>query len=566
MKYLFFLLILIPLSLTQPARAEVKVDWLFNSHMILQREMNTPIWGTAAPEETVTVKFAGQTKTAKAEKDGRWMLRLDPMPANSEAQVLQISGETGKVLKFDDVLVGDIWLCSGQSNMTFPIQKVKNPQETTARADNPQIRLFGIGGFNSSVREPRKEIQQHFGWEICRPERINPTSQYSAVAYIFGRDLQPAVGVPIGLISTSLGGSMAEAWIPYEAQAAEPRMKGYLESWKWVDSTIIALPRERSTDPTQYVDAKGQPVDSKDYCQRFNDWNRAWAKAKRAGQPLPTDFPEDFRRFGPNIAPLANSMDRPGVAYNCLLFSILPVGIKGVVWYQGESNVTARDPLDYVNTMTVLIREWRKSLGEVPFLIVQLPNFYRPKPEPVSGNWPTLREQQLLIEKNIPNTYAAVTIDMSDPDEGDHWHPRNKEIAGTRLAQLATHHIYGKTEVPYSGPRFASMSIEGEKVRVKFTHTDGGMVARAPIQSQVRASASPASPLKAFVLAGEDRVWKWADASIDGDTVIVTSPEVSKPVAVRYGWSDYPTCNLYNAAGWPASPFRSDDWPLMEEL
>lgn len=555
----------VALVLDKPAEGAVKVDWVFAPKMVLQREMNTPVWGTADPGETVTVSFAGQTKTATAEKDGRWMLRLDPMPANADGQVLRIEGQNGKPLAFDDVLVGDVWLCSGQSNMLYPISKVTNPQATTASADNRLIRMFSISGFNSSVREPRHSITQHWGWHVSSPTTVNPESNVSAVAYIFARDLQPAAGIPIGLITTSLGGSMAEAWIPLEVQAANPKMKGYVEDWKWVDSTLTALPKERSTDPDQYRDPAGNPVDSKDFAKRFRDWHDAWHKARREGQPLPTDFPENFRRFRVNIPPFPNSMERPGIAYNCQLAAIVPFGIKGVVWYQGESNATARDPRDYVNTMTVLIREFRKSFGDVSFLLVQLPGLPPPSPQPAAGNWPILREQQNLLEKNVPGTHTVVTIDMAAPDEPDRWHPKNKEIAGSRLARLASRLFYGKNDVVTSGPRYASMSLEGGKVRIKFTELGGGLVAHSPSQLKTPTSASPDSELKAFALAGEDKQWKWADAKIDGSTVVVSSPEVPKPVAVRYGWSDYPTCNLFNKAGWPATPFRSDDWPLEEE-
>jgi sialate O-acetylesterase len=257
-------------------------------------------------------------------------------------------------------------------------------------------------------------------------------------------------------------------------------------------------------------------------------------------------------------------MDRPGVAFNCQVAPIMPFGIKGVLWYQGETNTEARDPRDYRDTLGLLIREWRKGFGDVPFLVVQLPGFYPPSSEPAAGNWAILREQQALIEKTTPDTHMVATIDMCAPDEPDHWHPKNKEIAGRRLAQLALRRVYGKEGVTDSGPRYASMTVEGDAVRVGFADLGGGLVAHPPVQDKLPASASPDSPLKAFALAGEDRQWKWADARIDGDTVVVTSPGVPRPVAVRYGWSNFPTCNLYSKAGWPAAPFRSDNWPLDE--
>ena len=533
--------------------------------MVLQRDMNTPVWGTANPGDTVTIKFDGQTKTATAAADGRWMVRFDPMKANAQGQTLEISGTQGS-LKYEDVLVGDVWVCSGQSNMSFPAEAATGGTEAVQRLNNPLLRVFGVGGFNGNVRVPQTETSQHHGWYACTPDVAKYNKGYSAVAFFFGRALQPRAGVPIGLIAVSLGGSMAEAWIPRDVQRADPELSKYLKAWDWMDENVKTVGNPKPGEPRQFQRADGTLMSDKEYGQSFQDWRHAWDKVKPNG-PVPPGFPADFRRFMPHVTPCPDSMDRPGVAYDCMIAPLLPFGIKGVIWYQGEANAGSRDARDYVHVMTVLIQEWRKAFqsGDGPFLIVQLPNFGQVPTTPVNGNWATIRENELILEKKVPNVHVAVTIDMTRADEVQTWHPANKIIAGERLALVAEKRVYGENVVD-SGPRFASMSIQEDKVRVKFTNLGGGLVAHPPLQDTVPASASPDSEIKAFALAGEDHQWKWADAKIEGNTVVVSSPEVPKPVAVRYGWSNNPTCNLYNKAGLPASPFRSDDWPLVEEF
>jgi len=545
--------------------AEVRTDWLFRENMVLQREMKTPVWGTASAGETVTVKFAGQTKAGTADAGGNWLIRLDPMKANAVGQTLEITGDKG-ALKYENVLIGDIWFCSGQSNMAYPIFRATGGMEALGKFDNPQVRVFGLGGFNGKVREPQKQVSQHHGWYVCTPETAERNKNYSAVAFFFAQALQPEAGVPLGIIGASLGGSMAEAWISEDAQRADPKLASYVANWDWMDANVRTVGDPKPGEPRQYQLADGSVLSDKEYGQSFQDWRHAWDKVKPDGE-VPSGFPADFRRFMPHVTPVPDSMDRPGIAYNCMLAPLLPFGIKGVIWYQGEANAGSRDARDYEYVMGVLIREWRKGFasGDFPFLIVQLPNFNKPVPVPVKGNWATLREQQSLLEKNLPGVHVAVTIDMADPEEGDHWHPANKRIAGERLALVAAKHVYGR-DVAASGPRYHSMRVEGNTVRVKFTEPGGGLEARPPIQTKVPASATPGSPLKGFAVAGEDRQWAWADARIEGDEVVVWSESVPRPVAVRYGWQNAPTCNLYNKAGLPAAPFRSDDWPLVEEF
>jgi sialate O-acetylesterase len=492
-------------------RGEVKLPPHFGSHMVLQRDMKVPIWGTAGPGEAVTVAFAGQTKAARAGADGRWRVELDPMSASAESRPLVVAGANrDRAVRCDDVLVGEVWLCSGQSNMDFTVAKtekyyfagVDNEAQEVAAANFPLIRAFT--GEWLRRYEPQTDVPG--AWRACTPETAR---EFSAIGYFFARDLQKEIGSPVGLIVETFGASTAQAWIRREAIAADPRLKPVLDEF---DARVKAY-----SPPTE---------------EELKPWREAVAKARAEGKRPPR---------APRPDPVQDQHN-PTVMFNGMIAPIVPCAIRGVLWYQGESITDPKELFPLWNE--TLITDWRKLWGRertragvdpLPFYFVQLAALK------ANSNTPTVREQQTLALA-LPDTGMAVTIDIGDPDNV---HPKNKQDVGARLARIALARTYGRP-VEDSGPVYGSMQVAGGAVRLKFSHLGGGLVARG-------------GGLKTFVVAGSDGKFAPAAAQIEGDTVVVSSPEVLAPVAVRYAWENYPEgCNLYNVAGLPAAPFRTD--------
>ncbi len=467
-------------------RAELKLHALFTDHMVLQRDLPAPVWGTAEPGDEVIVSIAGQKKSAKAGADGKWMAKLDPIKAGGPHE-LSVSGKATLTVK--DVLVGEVWVCSGQSNMEQSVRGAANFEKEIAAADFPRIRLFTVP--KKPALAPQAEVVG--AWSICTPASV---PNFSAVAYYFGRDLQKAIDVPVGLIHTSWGGTAAELWTRLEVLAGNAELKGLADA----------------------------------HVKRVEAQKAAEEKAKAEGKPAP-------KTPGPGSTMLYNGMIAP----------LLPYGIKGAIWYQGESN--ASRAAQYRTLFPAMIKNWRDDWGqgEFPFLFVQLANFRANKNEkldhPVESSWAELREAQTM-SLATPKTGMAVIIDIGDATD---IHPKNKQDVGGRLALAAQHVAYGR-DLVYSGPIYESMKVEDGKARLSFKHAGGGLVSKG-------------DKLAGFAVAGEDKKFVWADAKIDGNTVIVSSAEVVKPAAVRYAWADYPECNLYNKENLPASPFRTDSWP-----
>ncbi|MGC8669464.1 MAG: sialate O-acetylesterase [Chthonomonadales bacterium] len=454
---------------------------LFTDNMVLQRGMRDPVWGWTTPGATVTVEVAGKRATAVADASGKWMARIGPFSAGGPF-TLNVKGPEQRTLH--NVMVGDVWLCSGQSNMQMGIANVNNAAEEIAHADYPSIRLFTVP--MEVAYAPRSTVSG--AWQVCTPQTISQDGWggFSAVAYFFGRALHQTLKVPIGLIHSSWGGTIAEAWTSAEA--------------------LQKLP---------------------DFAQRLEQVERIRA----AGE---ASLPANQRR-NPNVCT---------VLYNAMIAPLIPFGMKGVIWYQGESN--AGRAYQYRTLLPALIQDWRTrwNEGPFPFLIVQLANFLPVKPQPGEDEWAELREAQLLTAEHVPNCGLAVTIDIGDAAD---IHPKNKQEVGRRLA-LAALAIAYKRHLEYSGPIYKSYKREDSAIRLFFTHVDGGLVAHG-------------DTLQGFAIAGSDRKFVWADARIEGDTVVVSSQAVPDPVAVRYGWAINPVVNLYNREGLPASPFRTDDWP-----
>ena len=508
------------------ANAEVKLHALFTDGMVLQRDMKAPVWGTADDGEQVTVKFCGQDVSATSQ-GGKWMVKLDNLKAGGPF-MMTVAGKNTIELK--DVYVGEVWIGSGQSNMTMSVSGCVDAEQEIANSKNPMIRLYTVPRRVAS--EPKSDLEvkpaapgqkpsQECRWLECGPETV---PGFSAVLYFFGRDLQKSLNCPVGLIHSSWGGTPAQAWTSKEHLAAKPELKFYLEDYA---KALEMLPQAT---------------------ERFNKqmaaWKEAVQKAKAEGKPMP-------RPPGPPMGP--DNPHSPAGLYNGMIAPLIPYAIKGVTWYQGESN--AGQPVVYRTLFPAMIECWRKAWdeGDLPFLFVQLAAFKKISPEPQDTDWAWLREAQTMT-LSLPNTAEAVITDVGD--EGN-IHPRRKQQVGARLAFAARAIAYGE-KIEYSGPMYKEMKVDGNKAIISFTHVGSGLCGK-------EGSAPDANgELKGFTICGPDKKFVWGKAEIAGDTVVVSGPDVQTPVAVRYAWADYPICNLYNKEGVPACPFRTDTFEQVK--
>ncbi len=475
MKLRFALIIVSLALIASPMSAAITPNALFSDNAVLQQGRSVPVWGTANDGEQVTVTFQNQ-KVSTTAKDGKWMVKLKPLKAGGPF-TMTISGENTIELK--NILVGEVWIASGQSNMQWTVKNSANGDEAIANCADPMIRLFTVP--RKPALNPRSTVDA--SWVECTPETL---PDFSAVGYFFGRDLRKALNVPVGIIHTSWGGTRVQAWT----------------SGRCVDSPAA----ERKI----YLSVKD---------------------------------------------PLGNP-NRASVLYNGMIAPLIPYAIKGAIWYQGESN--AGEAYRYRTMFPTMIRNWREDWAQssdaaqsfdgaqddFPFLFVQLAP-WQPNPEtPAPGTWPELREAQLYTMQTVPNTGMAVITDYGDQQD---IHPKQKEPVGARLALAARAIAYGQ-KIVYQGPVYKSMKVKGDSVVLYFDSVGGGLVAKG-------------GPLKGFTIAGDDQKFVDARAEIVGKTVVVKSPRVAKPVAVRFGWLNCPDVNLFNAEGLPATPFRTDDWP-----
>ncbi len=492
--------------------AELKLPAIIGDHMVLQQKQANPIWGWDTPGTKVTVTFAGQTKTAEAREDGRWTVKLDALPVNAEPQVLAISGTTKKEIQ--DVLVGEVWMCSGQSNMGFTLQSDWNGDIEAAASKLKNLRLIKVPSVGT--QEPQKDFKG--AWQISSAESAKP---FSAVGFLFGRYIHEIVGVPVGLIDNSWGGSAAEAWVPRAELEKDARFKLLMEG-------------------TAQREAQNQSEKAKaDFAAATEKWKQAAEKAKAEGRPAPR-APQS-----PEAWLTGNA--RPGNIFNGKLFPTLGYGIKGVVWYQGESN--ASRAYEYADLVPFMIEQWRKvwAQGDFPFYWVQLADFRPQDAAPVGSTWAELRESQTKTMK-LPNTGQAVIIDLGEAKD---IHPRNKHDVAARLVRWALVKDYGM-QFPYRSPEFKTVQFDGAKATV--TIDCFGSFLR------------PFDLLEAvgFTVCGEDKVWHPAKGKILGkDRVEVTCDEVKNPIAVRYAWADNPVCNLFSNDGLPVTPFRTDDFEMI---
>jgi sialate O-acetylesterase len=498
-----FVVAILPCVLLIPgvARAAVTLAPVFSDHMVLQREKEVPVWGTATAGEKVTVEYAGKKAEATADDKGAFMAKLPPLKVGN-ATTLKITGDkTAEPVIFNDVLVGDVWICSGQSNMQWETRRARDGQAEADKAKFANLRLYQVPRRSST--QASKELERanpatqpvqtmQAMWAVCTPETA---IEFSAVGFFFARELlEKEPNVPIGLIQNAWGGMPVESFMSEEAINADPDFKVLLE--------------KRAAAATQEVRGPN-------------------------GGLRPPNGPQ----WATNI-------------YNRMVYPLLPCAIKGAIWYQGESNAPRAE--QYRKLFPAMIRDWRKQFGQgdFPFLFVQLANYgnrkEKPK-DPADSDWAELREAQTMALSAVPNAGMAVIIDIGETND---IHPKNKQDVGKRLALAAQKIAYGRDDAEFSGPSYREMQVQGEKVRVKFDHAKG---------LKTRGD----SPVKGFAVAGEDKKFVWADAKIEGEDVIVSSPQVAKPVAVRYGWADDPEVSLYNGADLPMSPFRTDDWPMI---
>jgi sialate O-acetylesterase len=619
---------------------------LFSDHMVLQRDREIPVWGWADPGERITVTLNGDSQSTDTGYDGRWQLTLPSQKAGGPF-VLTVQGK--KTITLKDVMVGEVWVLSGQSNMTFALSGAATAATAIPAAKYPEIRLFTV----PQERMLTPEQNPASTWKICTPDSAK---LFTAVGYFFGRELYQKLGVPIGLIHSAWPGTVAEDWASPESLRGPPELQPILRRWAEAPAQSKQLAEHPADFDLEFDDfelIKSNPSDPLVPFSNFNDgtarnslqglWTYDWQAAPdsifelsqpgrggsgyaarvygqlsysddsllhasfspdgspanmsqyaglrfyyrgagyfhyRSLQPSIYDYDDyisqpfqaskdwqdatiwfkDLHQAGwgipePLTLPSLSGFDlealqapsdvalAPSSLFNGMIAPLIPFAIRGAVWYQGESN--APRAYQYRTLLPALIRGWRQAWGEgdFPFLIVQLPNFGQRREQPGEDAWAELREAQLMALR-LPNTGLAVTIDLG---EANNLHPPRKAEVGERLALWALGTTYHR-QIVYSGPLYSSMQTEGNQITVHFNHVGGGLAAHG-------------TSLRGFAIAGADRVFHWANASIQGNAVVVSSPEVPSPVAVRYAWDGNPDCNLYNQAGLPASPFRTDNWP-----
>ena len=504
----------------------LEVSGIFSSGMVLQEGVPVPVWGWADPGETVHVGFAGQEHSVTSSADGSWRVKLRALTTSSQGQSLTVkTGQQSKV--FEDVLVGEVWLCAGQSNMAMQVSKSANPEVEMASANDPLLRYFAISGnlpreipSGPMVREFPK-FGQDLKWKSISPAAV---SELSAVGYFFARELRVKLKKPIGLVVVARSGTIAETWVRAEVLNSDPVFSKFASrSQSWHDQNATH------------------------YRTKVAEARRAWREkcddAIKNGQPKLLQ-PKDDPSLDPNLW--------ASVGFNTMISPIVGYAVRGVIWYQGEYNGSGEGGCaqgqDYQRLLTLLIGDWRKiwELDKMYFFIVQLANFGGGTVGNLdSSGWVEVREAQAKVAQSVPDSGLAVTIDLG---ETKRIHPLNKQDVGRRLSFIALSKTYGQS-VACFGPVFKSLTIENGEARLAFDHASGLKV--------------KAGKPSAFALAGADRKFFLANASCEGETVKVSSLNVPKPVAVRYAWTQDPLASLYNGADLPASPFRSDDWPEL---
>jgi len=518
-RILSLICIVIPLVLGAKKAQALALPSVFASGMVLQRDKPIPIWGTAQPNSEVRVSFGGQSVKTTTKPDGTWLLTLQPMLASDIGQTMTVEGD-GTHLDFKDVLIGEVWLCSGQSNMQLSTKYVNNADEEMAQATDRAIRLCTVA--RSAAPEPQSNA--NIKWDVCTPQTVK---EFSAVGYFFARNLRKKLHVPIGVIKASWSGTSAEAWTSIPTVLAHRQLTSALPLWEKVAST---------------------------YPQRLEKWEKQQEetltqRAKWLVANSGQNEKKAAKKFPLRPKPLEPSKDPVvcGVLYNAMIHPLAPLGIRGVIWYQGEAN--SRRAEVYRALLPLMIQDWRRlwNASALPFGIVQLANYRNASDTPTDTDWARLRDAQRFVSQTVPYTGLVVTIDIGD---AANIHPKNKQTVGQRLAFWALHEIYANNDIPYRGPVYSGFQVVDNRITITFSHVAG--------QLRTADCEAPAE----FIICGSDKNWVWAQVKISGKCSLdVWSDKIDKPVAVRYAWSDNPkNPNLTDDSQLPASPFRTDNW------
>ena len=523
--------------MAMPAVADVKLPAIFGDNMVLQRGTAIPVWGTADPGENVTVTAGGSKASAITDAAGHWRLKLPALPVTPKGAVtspLEMTIAAKNSIAFHNVLPGEVWICSGQSNMEVDMRFVHNSGQEIKAAKYPQLRIFIVQRAASDTAAT--DVAGH--WVECSPETVG---SLSGTAYYFGRDLHQALGVPVGILQTAWAGSYIESWISDPVLSKDPDFPAIQARWQ---KGVAHYPAAKAAFEVQHA-----------------DYEKALDQAKADKKPLPREpmAPIHSSAAGTPLGPETTALifdqtvdhyalAHPSALFNGMVAPLIPFAIKGVLWYQGESNFIRTE--QYKRLLPLMITNWRQiwGQGDFPFVYVQIPNIGKkldgPLP-PQMGQWPELREAQ-ASGLTQPNTAMVPTLDLGDGDI----HPQTKAAIGERLSNAARALAYGE-KVPYSGPIYDSMTVAVNAIRLKFKGDTAGLAGRG------------GEPLRGFAIAGSDKKWVWGQAVVEGVTIVVSSDTITAPVAVRYAWEGNPIGNAVNGAGLPVSTFRTDDWPLL---
>ncbi len=483
--------------------AAVSLASPFGDHAVLQRDLPIAVWGTADAGEKITITFDGSETAITTGADGKWLAKLAPRAAGGP-YTMSINGSN--TITLTDLLVGEVWICSGQSNMEWKVAGAQNFEAEKAAANYPKLRHFGV-----TKKTSNSPLSTCGGsWQVCTPETVGG---FTAVGYFFGRKLLQELDVPIGLLHTSWGGTPAEAWTSNGALTGNEKLNHVIGDWA--------------------KRMEGFPDEMVKYEAALAKWKTNSEAAKAAGKPIPRKPREPAGDSSPH---------KPSSLFNGMIAPLVPYTIRGAIWYQGESN--AGRHAEYHELLSLMIGDWRQHFGQgdFSFYIVQLANFKDRAAGPTDTDWAKLRDAQFLTTTTVKNTGLATIIDIGEEKD---IHPKNKQDVGLRLALNALAKDY-KKDIVYSGPVFKSFVTEGNKAILSFDHIGDGL------------TISSGDTLTGFAVAGDDGNFVWGDATIVGETVVVTAPAVAKPTKVRYAWADNPACNLTNKAGLPAVPFKSD--------
>jgi len=520
--------VLLLLCLLPCARAELWLPTLFSDNMVLQRDMPVRVLGRGEAGSTVTVSFAGQERSAAVDGHGNWHVALEPLKPSAVPGVMTVAASTGdEKREFRNILVGDVWVCSGQSNMEIPVSQALNPEKEIAAANHPEIRLFKVQ--RDVALSGQEDVRVDLAWISCAPDTVG---NFSAVAYYFGREIHREAGVPIGLIQSTWGGTPITAWTPVSATNSDPECAAVMKPW---DELRAKVP-DYETRFRSYVEERKNKLD--EFNRILWQWVLREKEAKKSGTP----FAEPAPKFDePTVAP--GHWTTPGGLFNAMISPLTPFAIRGVIWYQGESNAGSLEGAKlYGKQLPLLIESWREgwSRPDLPFYFVQIANYMAAQKEPHESNgWPLLRDMQLQTWKNIPHTGMAAAIDLG---EADNIHPLNKQEVGRRLALHALKNEYGKN-VTVSGPVFRSCRRDGDKAILKFDFAEGGLESSENMPG-------------GFALCDSGGKWFWAQAEIVGEEIRLQCDQVPHPSAVAYNWANNPIGNVRSkSSGLPLVPF-----------